>query len=158
MKKPDGDLVLLIILLSMFAPLATDMFLPAMDEMVEFFGTDESTFSMTMYLFMLFLAIGVLLLGTVSDKYGRRPVLLGSLALFIVSSFLCSLVTSIETMIACRILQSIGAGGAMSISVALIRDCFDGERRSRVLAIVAVIGVLGPVLAPVIGQALIWVD
>ena len=156
MRLSDGLLVVLIVMLSMFAPLATDMFLPALDEMVVYFGTDESTFSMTLYMFMLFLAIGVLLLGPVSDKYGRKPVLLGSLALFIIASFLCSIVNTIELMVICRILQSIGAGGAMAVSVALIRDCFDGERRGKVLTIVAVIGVLGPVIAPVLGQALIW--
>ncbi len=68
----------------------------------------------------------------------------------------CSLVTNIYMMILFRIIQSIGAGGAMATAVALIRDCFDGARRARVLTIVAVIGVLGPVIAPVLGQALIW--
>ena len=157
MRLSDGVLVALIIMLSMFAPLATDMFLPALDEMIEYFGTDESTFSMALYMFMLFLAIGILFLGPVSDKYGRKSVLLGSLALFIAASFLCSTVDSIELMIVCRILQAIGAGGAMTCAVALIRDCFDGKRRTKVLMIVAVIGVLGPVIAPVLGQTLIWV-
>ena len=63
MRLSDGVLVALIIMLSMFAPLATDMFLPALDEMIEYFGTDESTFSMALYMFMLFLAIGILLPG-----------------------------------------------------------------------------------------------
>ena len=132
------------------------MFLPSLDEMVVYFQTDEATFSMMLYMFMLFLAIGMLFLGPLSDKYGRKPVLIISLAIYIVSSFMCSVVTSIEMMILMRIVQSIGAGGAMTIAVALIRDCFEGERRSKVLSIVAVIGVLGPVLAPIIGQTLIW--
>ena len=157
MRLSDGVLVALIIMLILFAPLATDMFLPALDEMIEYFGTDEATFSMALYMFMLFLAIGILFLGPVSDKYGRRSVLLGSLALFIAASFLCSTVDSIELMIVCRILQAVGAGGAMTCAVALIRDCFDGKRRTKVLMIVAVIGVLGPVIAPVLGQTLIWV-
>ena len=156
MKLSDGLLMVLIIMLGVFAPLSTDMFLPALDEMVVFFDTSESTFSMTMYMFMLFLAIGILFLGPVSDKYGRRKVLLASLALYILANFACSLASSIEMMIFFRILQSIGAGGAMATSVALIRDCFEGERRVKALTIVAVVGVLGPVLAPIMGQALIW--
>ena len=143
-------------MLSVFAPLSTDMFLPALDEMVEYFGTNESTMSMTMYMFMLFLAIGILFLGPVGDKYGRRSVLIGSLIVYIAASVACSLATDIYMMIIFRIIQSIGAGGAMATAVALIRDCFDGERRARVLTIVAVIGVLGPVVAPVLGQTLIW--
>jgi DHA1 family bicyclomycin/chloramphenicol resistance-like MFS transporter len=156
MRLPDALLVVLIIMLSSYAPLSTDMFLPALDQMVEYFGTDEQTFSMTMYMFMLFLAIGILFLGPVSDKYGRRPVLLGSLGLYIVASFLCSIASSIELLILFRILQAIGAGGAMTTAVALIRDCFEGQRRTKVLMIVAVIGVLGPVIAPLLGQMLIW--
>ena len=156
MRMSDGMLMVLIIMLSIFAPLSTDMFLPALDEMIEFFGTDESTMSMTMYMFMLFLAIGILFLGPVGDKYGRRNVLIGSLSVYIVASVACSLVTDIWMMIMFRILQSIGAGGAMATAVALIRDCFDGERRAKVLTIVAILGVLGPVMAPILGQTLIW--
>jgi DHA1 family bicyclomycin/chloramphenicol resistance-like MFS transporter len=156
MKLPDNVLIVLIVMLSIFAPLATDMFLPALDTMVEYFDTDEATFNMTLYMFMLFLAIGMLFLGPVSDKYGRRNVLIGSLALFIVSSMLCSFAESIEMMIFFRILQALGAGGSMTNAIALIRDCFTGERRNKVLTIVAVIGVLGPVIAPILGQFLIW--
>jgi len=156
MRLSDGMLMVLILMLGVFAPLSTDMFLPALDEMVEHFQTTESTFSMTMYMFMLFLAIGILLLGPVSDKYGRRKVLIASLILYIAASFACSFSGSIEMLILFRILQSIGAGGAMAVSVALIRDCFEGARRAKVLTFVAVLGVLGPVLAPILGQALIW--
>lgn len=157
MRMSDGMLMILIIMLGIFAPLSTDMFLPALDDMVEYFDTSEATFSMTMYMFMLFLAIGILFLGPVSDKYGRRSVLMSSMALYISASFACSMASSIEMMILFRILQSIGAGGGMATSVALIRDCFDGERRAKVLTVVAVVGVLGPVIAPIMGQALIWV-
>ncbi len=156
MRMPDGLLMVLIITLSIFAPLSTDMFLPALDEMVEFFGTDEATMSMTMYMFMLFLAIGILFLGPVGDKYGRRNVLIGSLAVYMVASVACSMSTNIWMMIFFRILQSLGAGGAMSTSVALIRDCFEGDKRAKVLTTVAVIGVLGPVVSPILGQVLIW--
>jgi len=155
-RLPDPVLIVLIIVLSVFAPLSTDMFLPALDEMVVYFSTDEATFSMMLYMFMLFLAIGMLFLGPLSDKYGRRNVLIVSLAVYIVSSIMCSLVDDIAMMIVMRVIQSLGAGGAMTIAMALIRDCFDGNSRSRVLSIVAVIGVLGPVLAPILGQALIW--
>jgi DHA1 family bicyclomycin/chloramphenicol resistance-like MFS transporter len=156
MRMPDGVLMILIIMLGVFAPISTDMFLPALDEMMVYFNTDEATLSMTMYMFMLFLAIGILFLGPVSDKYGRRNVLICSLALYILASIACSIVDTIELMVVSRILQSIGAGGGMAISIALIRDCFNGEGRAKVLTVVAVIGVLGPVLAPIIGQAIIW--
>ena len=70
MRLSDGMLMVLIVMLSIFAPLSTDMFLPALDEMVVYFDTDESTMSMTMYMFMLFLAIGILFLGPVGIILG----------------------------------------------------------------------------------------
>ena len=137
MRMSDGVLVVLIIMLGIFAPLSTDMFLPALDEMVEFFGTTESTMSMALYMFMLFLAFGVLFLGPVSDKYGRRNVLIVSMALYIAASIACSIVPTIELMILSRMLQAVGAGGGMATSVALVRDCFDGSKRKRVLVMLS---------------------
>ncbi len=158
MKMSDGMLMILIVILSMFAPLSTDMFLPALDEMVEHFGTTEATFNMSLYMFMLSLAVSILVLGPVSDKYGRRSVLIGSLTLYVVSSLLCSFAPTVEVLIAARILQAAGGGGAMATSMALIRDCFDGSRRTRTLTLVAIIGIIGPVASPILGQVIIWVS
>lgn len=150
-----GPLVLLIVLLSIFGPLSTDMYLPGLPEMVEYFGTSESVMGMTLYMFMLALAVGVLLLGPVSDKYGRRNVLIASMVLYTAASIACSLSTNIWVLIMLRVVQAVGGAGAMCISVALIKDCFEGREMSRILSLTSALAVIGPIIAPVLGNVLI---
>lgn len=155
MQLGKKGLLLLIILLSTFAPFSTDMFLAGLPDMVVYFDTNEQIMSMTLYGFMLSLAISILIIGPISDKYGRRKVLIISLLIYIAMTMACSFSTSIWMLILFRVLQAVGAGGAMAISVALIKDCFIGKDMSLALSATAVLGVLGPVLAPVIGTALL---
>ena len=155
MRIPRVLLVAEIVVLGMFAPISIDLYLPALGEMVEFFGTTESVLNMTIYMFMFSMALGVLLLGPVSDKYGRRNVLVPSLVLYASMSLCCSFATSVESLILFRVLQAFGAGGGLATSFALVRDCFRGSERSRILAINSAIGVLGPVVSPSVGTVII---
>lgn len=155
MKIPKSLLMAEIVLLGMFAPISTDMFLPALNEMVVHYGTTETMMGMTLYLFMFAMAVGILFIGPLSDKYGRRTVLAPCMVMYTVMSIACSVAPTVETLILFRILQAVGSGGALAISFALVRDCFKGPDMSRMLAIMSAAGVLGPVLAPVIGTALI---
>ena len=155
MRIPRALLVAEIVVLGMFAPISIDLYLPALGEMVEFFGTTESVLNMTIYMFMFSMALGVLLLGPVSDKYGRRNVLVPSLVLYASMSLCCSFATSVESLILFRVLQAFGAGGGLATSFALVRDCFRGSERSRILAINSAIGVLGPVVSPSVGTVII---
>ncbi len=148
-------LLLLIILLSLFGPISTDMFLSALPDMVTEFGTTEAVMSMIMYLFMLSLAVSVLILGPLSDKYGRRIVLSASLIVYIATSFLCCLATDVWTLIALRVVQAVGGAGSICISMALIKDCFKGREMGQALSITAALGILGPILAPIVGTVLI---
>ncbi len=150
-----GTMLTLIILLSSFAPISTDMYLPALPQMIVYFGTNETIITMTMYAFLLSLALSVLFLGPLSDKYGRRKILISTLALYTVMSIACGLTDNVWIMILFRILQAIGGGGALAISVALIKDCFTGNSMKTALSAVAILGVLGPVLSPIIGTVLI---
>ncbi|MBO4569035.1 MAG: MFS transporter [Candidatus Methanomethylophilaceae archaeon] len=148
-------LMLLIVLLSMFGPLSTDMYLSGLPVMIRDFGTTESVMNMSLYLFMLVLSFSILLLGPISDKYGRRKVLTCSMAVYTAANVACCFTDDVWVFIALRMAQAAGGGGAMTAAFALIKDCFDGNDRSRVLSVTAAIGILGPILAPVIGTALI---
>lgn len=150
-----GTFLLLIIMLGCFAPISTDMYLPALGTMVDEFGTTESVMNITLYGFMLVLAFSMLVMGPVIDRFGRKGVLIACLAEYTVVTFACALVHNIHVLIALRLLQAFGSGGVMTISTAFVKDSYSGAAMSRVLNIVAVIGVLGPVAAPVIGAALI---
>lgn len=144
----------LVIMLSVFAPLSTDVFLSSLPEMVVYFNTNESVMNITLYGFFLSMGISFIFLGPISDKYGRKPVLLATMALYCTSSVLCALSNDIVSLIVFRVLQAIGGGGALVISVALIKDCFEVHQIDRVLAIVTVVSTLGPVFAPIIGAVI----
>lgn len=150
-----GMWILLIVLLSLFGPLSTDMYLAGLPEMVVYFDTSESVMNMTLYMFMLALAVGVLLLGPVSDKYGRRKVLLASMVLYTVASIACCLAPNVWVLIGLRVVQAIGGAGAMCISVALIKDVFEGREMGRMLTITSALAIVGPILAPILGNLLI---
>ncbi len=154
-RLSPGVFLLLIILLSCFAPISTDMYLPALSTMVEELNTTESVMNITLYGFMLMLAISMLVTGPIIDKYGRKKFLIGFLVLYIIVTFAAAFAKSIEVLIILRLLQAFGSGGVMTISTAFVKDAYYGTAMTRALNIVAMIGVLGPVIAPVAGAALI---
>ena len=155
MKLGTGPLMFLILIMSMFGPLSTDMYLSGLPQMVEDFSTNEATMNMSLYMFMLVLSFSILFMGPISDKYGRRRVLVITMAIYVASNVACIFVTDIWAFNALTMLQAFGGAGAMVSAFALIKDCFQGRERGRILSIVAVIGILGPILSPVIGTVLI---
>ncbi len=154
-RLSPGVFLLLIILLSCFAPISTDMYLPALSTMVADLDTNESIMNITLYGFMLVLAVSMLVTGPLTDKYGRKKFLIGCLVIYIISSFACAYSQNISSLIVFRIVQAFGSGGVMTISTAFVKDSYYGSAMSRALNIVAMIGVLGPVIAPIAGAAII---
>ena len=154
----SGALILLIIILCFFPPLSTDMFLSDMPNMAVELHTDASTMNMVLYGCMLSLAVSILVFGPVTDRYGRRPVLFFALVEYIVVSLIGSVVDNIYVLVVIRVLQGIGSGAAMTVSTALIKDCFTGPRMQKVLSISAVMGVLAPLVAPILGAWIISIS
>lgn len=151
----DAGLIALITLLSAFVPLSTDLYLPALPGMARYFGVSSDLANLTLILFFVFFSIGTLLWGPLSDKYGRRPVLLIGLFLYSMASIACAASWDIHQLIAARILQAIGGSGAFAVATAMIRDVYDSRRREPVLAMVQSMVLISPAVAPVIGALLL---
>ena len=150
-----GGLIAFIALLSMTPPLATDLYMPSLPEMTAYYETTSSITSYTMTIFFIFMAIGILILGPMSDKYGRKPILLGSVLVALIFSIACAISPSIWHLIAARAIQAFGAGGMVAIATALIRDSFEGKEMSNVLSITQAIVLLAPMMAPILGAVIL---
>lgn len=150
-----GGLITLITLLSMIPPLSTDLYMPALPQMSKYFGVSTTLISFTMTIFFIFMAIGILVLGSISDKYGRKPILLTSIIICMVFSFVCAFAPTISFLIIARSLQAFGAGGMVAISTALIKDSFKGKEMSNVISISQALMLLAPMIAPVIGAVIL---
>jgi DHA1 family bicyclomycin/chloramphenicol resistance-like MFS transporter len=105
--------------------------------------------------FLIGMGLGSLIPGSLADRFGRRPVLLGSIAIYIALSLISAIVTSLEALIAVRFLQGLASAGLSVLPMAIIRDRFEGDRMARLQSLIAVIFMVVPMIAPSIGQAII---
>lgn len=155
MKNPGKTYFLYLIvflgLLSAFGPFVIDMFLPALPEMAEVFHCETSVVQLGLTFCMVGLALGQLLFGPASDKYGRRPVLVLTLLVFVGASLICCLSTSISVFIAARFLQGIGGAGGIVLSRSIAADIYSGRELAKLIAILSAINNIAPVAAPVAG-------
>lgn len=151
----DKGFILFIGFLSAFVPMSTDLYLPALPKMVDTFHTDISTLNLTITFFFIFYAIGMLFWGPLSDKYGRRKILLIGMTCYCIGSFLCANSSSVETLIISRIIQAIGSGSAVSVSTAMMKDVYTGKKLVAMLALVQSIAMTTPVIAPSIGALIL---
>ncbi|WP_018213079.1 multidrug effflux MFS transporter [Desulfitobacterium hafniense] len=149
-------IIAFIVLMNMFIPLSMDLYLPALPTMNEYFGSSASITNLTLSLFFLFYAIAILVWGPLSDRYGRKPIIMVGSAIYIVSSIACALSTNITLLIISRACQGIGSGGITSASMAIIKDCFTGKSRETILAVTQAISGLAPMLAPIVGAWILY--
>lgn len=150
-----GGLMFFVTIMNMFIPLSTDLYLPALPTMSTVLGVSAALTNLTLVSFFFFFAVGTLLWGPISDKYGRKPVLLAGTGLYTISSLFCALAGNVYVLIVARIVEGLGAGALIAVSMALIKDCFSGKQRESMLAIVQSVGGLAPMIAPVLGGILL---
>lgn len=152
-----GLVVALIIVLCSVPPLSTDMLMPALPDIAEYFATSTSLVSFTITEFFIGMSVGMLVLGSASDRFGRKPVLFASVGISLLFALVSALSVSIYMLLVARFIQSLGAGGMVALGTALVKDCFGGKTMSRMLAIVTAISMLAPLFAPVIGAVVLTV-
>lgn len=150
-KIEKRKLVLLIALLSAFPPLSTDIYLPAIPLLKDLWQEPLSTINLTLVVFFISYCVSLLFYGPLSDKYGRRPLLLAGIGIYVVASLLCGFADNASSLITLRALQGAGAASGTALALAITKDLFDGDERKKILATIAVITPLAPMIAPVLG-------
>ena len=147
----------LLTMLVALGPISTDLYLPTLPALVRVFDTSVATTQLTLSVFMTGFALSQLVYGPLSDRFGRRPVLLGGVALYVVGSLLCLIAPSIGLLIVARLIQAVGACCGPVLGRAVVRDVHGRERAAKVLAYMAMAMALAPAVGPMIGGALtVW--
>lgn len=147
----DRGILAMLALLSAFPPLSIDLYLPALPRVMEEMQTNQGLVNLSLSLFLIFFAAGILVWGPVSEKYGRKPVLLTGLGLYLLGSVGCALSLNVTHLILARVVQAFGGGAAEAVATAMVKDMYTGRKRESVLAVVMAMVVVAPVVAPVMG-------
>ncbi|MDE6416714.1 MAG: multidrug effflux MFS transporter [Duncaniella sp.] len=143
--------VVFIAIIGAFSSLVNDMYLPTIPSMMKEFHTTPSMTQMGISMAMIGMGLGSVLWGSASDRYGRKPILIISLIIFVVATAVSLFSESITFFIICRLFQGLGAGGAMVLSTSIPADVYMGRQLAKLMAIVGAINGIAPALGPVLG-------
>ena len=157
MQKTNSKAFLVILLgvLSAFGPFVVDLYLPSLPQLAQFFDTTASMTQLTLTTAMIGLAVGQLLLGPMSDKFGRKIPLIISLLIYIISTILLIFSPNIETMIVLRAVQGLSSAGSVVISRAIATDLYRGREMTRFFGLLMTINGIAPIISPILGSLLL---
>lgn len=141
-------------MMTAMGPISTDFYIPALPQLVTDLGTTPARVQWTMSAYLIGFALAQILYGPLSDKYGRKPVLMGAFAIYLLACFVSAFAHSIETLTAARFVQGMGGAGPIIVARAIVRDMYSGSRAGQQLATMSSIMGLAPILSPMIGGVL----
>ena len=138
-------------------PIGVDMYLPAMPAMRADLHGSPAAAQQTLAVFFVGMALAQILLGPLSDHYGRKRPLLAGIGLFVAASIGCAIAASMEGLIAMRFVQALGGAAGMVVGRAVARDYFEGSDLARMFSLIMLVMGLAPILAPLVGSAILLV-
>jgi MFS transporter, DHA1 family, multidrug resistance protein len=147
-------LTLLLAMLTALGPLSMDMYLPSLPDIAHVLSAPVARTQLTISSYLIGFAAGQMIYGPLSDRYGRRPVLLAAVALYLASTLACAAAQSVDVLIAARALQGISGSGAIVLARAIVRDVYSGVQAARELSLMGSISATAPIVAPMIGGVL----
>lgn len=147
-RKPG---LFILIAMSALGPVALNIFIPSMPGLQTSLNTDYGTAQLTLTLYLASLAISQLFVGPLSDRFGRRPIVLAGTALYIVASLACAFAGTIEQLIVGRLVQAAGGCAGIALARAIVRDLYDRDRAASLIGYVTMAMVVAPMMSPTIG-------
>ena len=157
LRRDQPAMTVLLGALIAVAPLAMDIYLASMPSMTRVLSATADRVQLTLSLYMYAWGLSQLFVGPLTDRYGRRPMLIGGLALFVAASIACAASRDIGTLIAARVAQAIAVAIVAVVPRAVVRDLYVGDRAAQILSLMGIVLGIAPVVAPIIGSHLhVW--
>ena len=152
-KIPELEFIALMAFLMSNVAFTIDAILPALTDIGTALNVvDDNRMQLVVTMVFLGLGLGELVFGTLSDSFGRKPIVYVGVSVFILASVLIVFALTLEIFLLCRVLQGIGLSAARSVSIAIIRDTYAGDRMARIMSFIITVFILVPMLAPLLGQ------
>ncbi len=151
----SASLLATCVCITMVLWIAYDAVIPALPSIADDFGVSSSVANLVLFPFLLSMALGQLVGGTLSDRLGRKPVLVASGALFFAFSILCALSPSIWLLVLFRIPEGLGCGAMMTLLMTVVSDSYRGKAFDRAVALMQALPVIGPIAAPFLGSLML---
>jgi DHA1 family bicyclomycin/chloramphenicol resistance-like MFS transporter len=146
--------IALLVVMTMLSPIGITILTPSLPALVRAFDTDVARAQLTLSVYMVGIAAGQLIVGALSDRFGRRPVMLVGLSILTLGGVLAAFAPTIEALIAARLLQALGGCAGMALTRAMVRDVHAPDRAASMLGYVGMAMVIGPMFSPLIGGLL----
>jgi DHA1 family bicyclomycin/chloramphenicol resistance-like MFS transporter len=143
----------MLVLISMIGPLSLNILMPVLPAIQQAFGTTREAATLVLSLFLASMAVSQLVLGPLADRFGRRPVLIAGLAVYVAASLVAAFAASIGQLLVARVLQSLGATVGMPLARTIVRDLYDRDSAASMIGYVTMAMVVAPMLSPVVGAA-----
>src|SRR6201986_2619053 len=149
-------LLVLLALLSAFTPLSIDMYLPALPTIVGDLRSTAGDIQLTLSSFMIAFGFGQIFYGPAGDRFGRRPVILGGIAIYVVASIGCAFAAEAGHLVLLRFLQGLSACGGVVLARTMVRDLAEKDQAARAMSLMMACTSIAPMLAPLIGGQVLW--
>jgi DHA1 family bicyclomycin/chloramphenicol resistance-like MFS transporter len=149
-------LLMLLALLSAFTPLSIDMYLPALPVIAQDLDGTVGDIQLTLSVFMIAFGAGQIFYGPAGDRFGRRPVILAGLAIYIVASIGCAFAAAAGHLVTLRFLQGLAACGGVVLARTMVRDLAEKDQAARAMSLMHACSSIAPMLAPLIGGQVLW--
>lgn len=150
-RAQDAGIILLLALLSALGPLSIDTYLPAMPAVAAEFGVRSALVEQSISTYLLGIAAGQIVCGPLSDRFGRRPILIVGLVLYVLATLICVYAGNIRVLLLGRLVQGLAASVGPAAGRAIVRDLWSGDRAARAMSLIMLVMAFAPMLAPLIG-------
>lgn len=152
--KPSNYIVLILACLVAFGPLSIDMYLPALPAISDSLSASAGSVKQTITIFLVGFSIGMLIYGPLSDRYGRRKLLISGIIIYLLATVGAIFAPNVEVLLGSRLLQALGGASASVLARAIVRDLYELKDAAKILSWMQIITMIATLIAPILGSVL----